>query len=50
MRIIQPISGKNQIPKGELKNTFNRTQGNMAPQEPSYAAITNPGYPNETEV
>lgn len=38
------------MPKEQLKSTFNRTQRNMAPPDPSYPAITNPEYPNETEA
>jgi hypothetical protein len=29
------------MPKTELKNTINKTQGNMAPTEPSSPATTN---------
>jgi hypothetical protein len=38
------------MPKEECKITINKSQGNMAPPEPSYPATTNPEYPNETEA
>jgi hypothetical protein len=36
--------------KEQCENTINKTQGNITPPEPSYAATTNPVYPNETEA
>ena len=36
--------------KVQCKNTINKTQGYMAPPEPSYPATTNPGNPNETKA
>ena len=38
------------MPKGQYKNTVNKTQDSEAPPEPSYPVTTNPGYPNETEA
>jgi hypothetical protein len=38
------------MPKGQHKNTSSKTQGNMAPPEPSHPATANPGYSNETEA
>lgn len=38
------------MPKGQLKNTVNKTQGNMVPPENSYLAAANPGYLNKTEA
>ena len=36
--------------KEQCENTINKTQGNITLPEPSYAATTNPVYPNETEA
>jgi hypothetical protein len=41
---------ENQMPKGHSKITINKTQGNIAPPEPSYPATTNPVYPNEIKA
>jgi hypothetical protein len=40
----------NQMVKSQLKNTINKSQGNMAPLEPSYLTIISPGYPNIAET
>jgi hypothetical protein len=36
------------MPKGQHKNTINKTQGNY--WNPAIADIANPGYPNENEA
>jgi hypothetical protein len=41
---------ENQKPKGQHKNTINKTQSNMAPLETSYPVTRNSGYLNETEA
>jgi hypothetical protein len=38
------------MPKGENKNTVNKTEGNMASPEPSHPAATYPGYPKKIEA
>jgi hypothetical protein len=38
------------MPKGQHKNTISKTQGNIAPLEPSYPTTANPGYFIETEA
>jgi hypothetical protein len=38
------------MPKGQGKNTINKTLGNMAPPEPSCSATENPGYPNKIDA
>ena len=37
------------MPKGQHKNTINKTQVNMVQPDPTYIAATNPEYPKETE-
>jgi spore germination protein YaaH len=41
---------KTQITRGQYKNTFNNTQGNMALPEPSYPITAHPGYSNTVEA
>jgi hypothetical protein len=43
-------TGESQIPKGQQKNTINKTQANMAPLETNYPATTNPEFPYRTEA
>ena len=38
------------MPKRQSKKIIYKTQGKMAPPEPSYSGTTNPQYPNETEA
>jgi hypothetical protein len=50
IRIIQTTPGKTSWLKDSLRTLINKSQGNMAPSEPSYPASANPGYPNTTKA